>query len=858
MTKSNSLGRPAPELLAPAGNWDCVHAAVENGADAIYFGLAAGFNARARAVNFSLDDLPRLMSHLHRRGVSGFVTLNTLVFTDELDAFEEHVRILAGSGVDAVLVQDLGAVGLIHEICPALGVHASTQMTMTSAETIAAIETLGIDRVVLARECSLAEMRKITSLTSMPVETFVHGALCVAYSGQCLTSESLGGRSANRGQCAQACRLDYELIRDGKTMNLGDMKYLLSPQDLAAYEHIPDLLEAGVASLKIEGRLKSPEYVANIVSHYRRGIDEAMAGRSVRFDETTKREMELSFSRGFSPGWLEGCDHKRLVPGVTSAKRGVLAGRVLRKKGDRVLAELIVPLSKGDGVVFQGDRASGNEVGGRVFQLYVNHQSVDESPIGRVELEFQKGLVRDADLHEGQEIWQTDAPKLSKRWRQTYSKEHFDRKVGLKVTGRIAVGQPLRFEICWHEQREGLRKSDWSIVVDHDHQVQRALKHPATQTGIFEQLNRLGNTPYEIASCELEIEGELMVPLSVLGELRKRMVDRVDAIRQAYGDRQLGPQGAASRLVARVRQSSDDLVENEVALSAPVERPRLRVLCRTLAQLDALLSAGARDIAVEFHDIREYRQAVERSHRVGAKVYLATLRILKQGEQGLFKALHKHGADGWLVRNLAALKYAREHGISADADFSLNVTNPLTAKWLVDQGSAHITASYDMNRDQLMEFIAATPPQWVEVVIHQHMPMFHMEHCVFCTVLSPGKNKSDCGRPCDRHEVKLKDRIGVEHVLHADVGCRNTLYNGNAQSGAEVVSKLLLQKITKFRIEILRDAPEGELRRLWELYSELLQGKIDGSTVWKSLRAENRLGIIRGTLEHPRNPLAIL
>jgi len=322
--------------------------------------------------------------------------------------------------------------------------------------------------------------------------------------------------------------------------------------------------------------------------------------------------------------------------------------------------------------------------------------------------------------------------------------------------------------------------------------------------------------------------------------------------------RQVSPPGVSQKLLARVRESLVDPMSLEQSGQTINASPRLRVLCRTLVQLDALLEVGAKDVAVEFHDIREYRQAVDRAHRAGASIYLATLRILKEGESGLFKALHKHQADGWLARNLAALKYAREHGISADVDFSLNVTNPLTAKWLIDQGTSHVTASYDLNRDQLMEFIQSTPPEWVEVVIHQHMPMFHMEHCVYCTVLSPGTNKSNCGRPCDRHEVKLRDRIGVEHVLHADIGCRNTLYNGNAQSGAEVVSKLLIEGITKFRIEILRDAPVGELHRLWELYSNLLQGKIDGSTVWKTLRAENRLGIIRGTLEHPRNPLAIL
>jgi len=332
MTHDTSSARPAPELLAPAGNWECIHAAIENGADAVYFGLDAGFNARARAVNFSLEGLPELMRLLHRRGVLGYVTLNTLVFTDELAQFEKHVAQLAAAGVDAVLVQDLGAVRLIHEVCPQLSVHASTQMTMTSAETIHAIESLRIDRVVLARELSLSEIRKITAATKMPVETFVHGALCVAYSGQCLTSESLGGRSANRGQCAQACRLNYDLICDGVQRNLEDNRYLLSPQDLAGYELVSDLIDAGVCSLKIEGRLKTPEYVANIVGHYRKAIDVAMEGRRLTWTEQTKREMEMSFSRGFTPGWLEGCNHKRLVPGITSAKRGVLVGKVVSLK----------------------------------------------------------------------------------------------------------------------------------------------------------------------------------------------------------------------------------------------------------------------------------------------------------------------------------------------------------------------------------------------------------------------------------------------------------------------------------------------------------------------------------------------
>lgn len=360
--------KTAPELLAPAGDWDCVRAAIENGADAVYFGLDCGFNARYRAKNFGLADLPDLTQMLRCRGVKGYATLNTLVFPSEMPALVDVVAGIAQAGVDAVLVQDFGVARLVRQICPELEVHASTQMSLTSAETIAVARELGLSRVVLARELSIAEIRKIIAATDMPIEIFIHGALCVAYSGQCLTSESLGGRSANRGQCAQACRLPYELIVDGADRDLGDVKYLLSPQDLAAYAAIPDVIDAGVASIKIEGRLKTPEYVANITGHYRRAIDTAMQTGHVHVDETAKREMELSFSRGFSPGWIEGNDHKRLVPGISNAKRGIPLGQVIDQVGEAILVRVAAPVSLGDGlaIVVGGDH---QPQGGRVYSL---------------------------------------------------------------------------------------------------------------------------------------------------------------------------------------------------------------------------------------------------------------------------------------------------------------------------------------------------------------------------------------------------------------------------------------------------------------------------------------------------------
>src|SRR2546428_57337 len=343
---------PIPELLAPAGDWECARAAVENGADAIYFGLEK-FNARMRAHNFTEADLPKLMEFLHRRGVKGYVTFNTLVFENELAEAEQYLRTMIAAGVDAAIVQDVGMCRLIRRLSPDFPIHVSTQMTITSAGGMEFARELGCNLVVLARECSLKEIAKIQDdgrERPLPLEVFVHGALCVAYSGQCLTSESLGGRSANRGECAQACRLPYELIADGKPVPLGDRKYLLSPQDLAGLEVLPDLVRLGVASLKIEGRLKSPEYVANITRVYRRALDDLRFtnddlrsdANSLRKSEIVNRkyEMEMAFSRGLHTGWFRGINKQELVHARFGKKRGVYLGAVTRVQGEKVSVEL--------------------------------------------------------------------------------------------------------------------------------------------------------------------------------------------------------------------------------------------------------------------------------------------------------------------------------------------------------------------------------------------------------------------------------------------------------------------------------------------------------------------------------------
>jgi U32 family peptidase len=832
------------ELLAPAGDWECVRAAVENGADAIYFGLDNGFNARARATNFGIDDVPAVMDYVRRRGVKGYVTFNTLVFTDELSTAEETLRALTVAGVDAVLVQDVGLVRLIRALTPDLPVHASTQMSLTSAEGIAVAAELGIERVVLARELSLKEISKIHRATSVPLETFVHGALCVAYSGQCLTSESLGGRSANRGQCAQACRLPYELVCDGQDVDLGPQKYLLSPQDLAAYELTPQLLQAGVVSLKIEGRLKTAGYVANITRHYRRAVDAALQRQPVTFSPVDRQEMELSFSRGFSPGWLQGCDHKQLVPADRSAKRGVCLGTIVKVHASAVDVRLSAPISAGDGVAFDGDRDTGQDQGGRVFGVFRGRlRCTTAVSQGIVRLEFGRDAIDFTRLQDEQLVWKTDDPQLTARLKRSYTAADPIRRVDVSLIVRAETGLPLQVQA-----RSALGQQ---VIVESPLPLESARRHAATAEGLCGQFDRLGHTVYRLAEFTADIVGNPMVPHSVVAAARQSLIRELDLLAGRIPDRRV----AEVPVLPELRRLLPDV--SQARQRSQTETPQLQVLCRSLAQLSQALSAGAEILIADFADIREYRPAIQQCRAAGVPLMIATPRIQKPGEMGLYRVLERYAPDAVLVRHLAGLRFFTQRQRPCVADFSLNATNELTVQYLIEQGAQRVTASYDLNREQLLALVDAVPPQWLEVVIHQQMPMFHMEHCVFCAVLSPGTNKTNCGRPCDRHVVHLRDRVGKEHLLTADIGCRNTLFNATPQSSAEVVPTLLERGIRTFRVELLEQSAE-QLRTVVQWYRRLLAGEVGGRDVWQALQAANRVGVTRGTLEERRNPLAIL
>ncbi len=834
-----------PELLAPAGDWECARAAVENGADAIYFGLER-FNARMRAKNFTQADLPALMAFLHQRGVRGYVTFNTLVFTNELADAADYLRTIIASGVDAAIVQDIGICRLIRSLSPDFPIHGSTQMTVTSAAGVEFVRDLGAQLIVLARENSLDDIARINAaqkaaaVAPLPLEVFVHGALCVAYSGQCLTSESLGGRSANRGECAQACRLPYDLISDGEQVDLGDRRYLLSPQDLSGLDVLPDLVRAGVSSLKIEGRLKSPEYVASITRVYRSALDKVMAELTgvptPKFEPKTARyELEMSFSRGLYTGWFRGINNQELAHGRFGTKRGVFLGEVTRlsgaapgsNRGAGVHLRLVAPIKPGDGVVFDAGTPDAGEQGGRVYQV--------ETSGAETVLRFGEGDIQFRKLHVGDRVWKTNDPALDREVRSTFDgdKIRFQRPITLEVYGR--AGTPLT-----------LIADDGAghvVRLDSAAPLAAAEKQPLTTDRLREQLGRLGGTPFKLGELKSHLEGDVILPVSELNRLRREFTPALEALRA---------QPKRWQLTGEYRKPETGN-RPETARA-----PELIAVIRELAQLDAAWSAGVRTIYCEFENPKHYRDAVARFRALQAienqkskvensTIWVAPPRVFKPGEEWILKQVRSCDADGYLVRNYEHLAFFA--GDRKRGDFSLNVANPLTAAHFLERyGLERVTASYDLNITQLEALLQGAPGTWFDITIHQHMPMFHMEHCVFCAFLSSGKDYHDCGRPCDKHRVALRDRVGAELPLKADAGCRNTVFNNRAQTGAEYAARLLELGARSFRVEFVTETAD-EVTRTLTRYGQLLRGEISGAELWRELKLLNQLGVTRGQME---------
>jgi putative protease len=815
-----------PEIMSPAGYWPQLRAAIEAGADSVYFGLHH-FTARAK-VGFSLEELPEVMRTLHRRGVRGFVTFNTLVFDHEVEEAAKAIAAIAEAGADAIIVQDLGILKLARRIAPDLELHASTQMSITSADGARLVQSLGASRVTLARELSLDEVRAIREATDCELEIFVHGALCVAYSGQCFSSEAWGGRSANRGQCAQACRLPYEMIVDGKLQPLGDARYLLSPGDLFALRQVPEIVDIGIAALKIEGRYKDADYVALATRAYRQAVDDAWAGRRTEPDRAAELQLEQVYSRGLGPFFLGGTDHQAVVRGRAPRHRGVCMGRVARVTDAGIEVEpgeahAVAPLKPGDGVVFDAaDWRSPEEPeeGGRVFEVAARG--------GHLELRFGNGVVDARRIRRGDLVWRTHDPEVDKAARPYLEAATPLRKQPVRVRATAREGAPLVTEwMCGKA----------SVTVTSPEPLGTARNRGLDEDTLRAQLGRLGNTPYELAELELEVAGAPFAAASMLNQLRREAVDRL--------------QEEQGRVRAKVGQAfSPGNLRPDTVLAGGSACPTLHLLVRTPEQLDAAIDLRPAGITLDYLDLYGLKPSLERVRAAGLAPRVAAPRVLKPGEERIVDFLLSCGCP-ILVRSSGLLHALRERQPpELTGDFSLNAANVLTAAELFELGLSVLTPTHDLNAAQLADLARQAGGERMEAIVYQHLPVFHTEHCVFCRFLSTGTSYRDCGRPCESHVVALRDSAGREHPVMADVGCRNTVFGAEAQEASKHIEAWRAAGISRFRLEFAHESAE-QVASVTRAFADVLEGRMAARELAARLPRLAPQGVTEGSLYVP-------
>ena len=821
--------RRKPEVKSPAGHWPQLHAAVEAGADAVYFGLRH-FTARAKT-GFELAELDEAMRTLHQRGVHGYVTFNTLVFEHELIEAARVIAAIAEAGADGLIVQDLAAVRLAGEIAPDLPLHGSTQMSITDARGVELVRSLGVGRVTLARELSLDEIRRIIRETGGDLEIFCHGALCVAYSGQCFSSEAWGGRSANRGQCAQAYRLPYELLVDGHAKPLGDARYLLSPGDLYALRQIPEIVEMGISALKIEGRYKDAGYVALTTRAYRKAVDEAWEGLPQSVTPQEELQLEQVYSRGLGPFFLTGTDHQAAVQGRAPRHRGVRVGQVTRVEANSVVIEQAVvgqvaPVKAGDGVVFDAAdwrSPEEREEGGRVYQA-IPHLD------GTLELRFANDAMEFDRIRKGDLVWRTHDPEVDRLV-----------KPYLEATGPVAK-QAVNVNVT---AREGSPLvAEWSLVmgpgicvhVQSPKPLDHAQNRGVLKEFVREQFGRLGNTPYALADVGLDADGSPFVPASLLNQMRRDAVEQLQALQARPPRIEVRDAGAALSALTSTDAATD--------LAGPAE---IHVLVRAEPQLEAAIALRPSTITLDYLDLYGLRPSVEQVKASGIAVRVASPRILKPGEARILNFLLDLDC-AILVRHAGLLQALRDRPHAPlIGDFSLNTASSITADLFLSMGIERITPTHDLNAEQIAVLARHTGPEGIEVIAYQHLPVFHTEHCVFARFLSSGKSYRDCGRPCEKQRVALRDTSGRSHPVLADIGCRNTVFGAEAQEASGHFETWRASGIRHWRLEFVHESAD-QVRRVYDAFRDTLDGRSHSRQLASALRKAAPEGTTEGSL----------
>ncbi len=812
-----------PEILAPAGSFDAFLAAVSSGADAVYLG-GKQFSARASAANFSDTELTKAVDYAHLHGVKVFVTMNTLLDNKELMEAIDYLTFLYEIGIDAIILQDIGLLNAIQTYLPDMPVFASTQMSIYNVDGVQFLSQLGMQRVILARELSLSQIKEICDKSTVDIEIFAHGALCICYSGQCLMSSMIGARSGNRGKCAQPCRLEYELINE-KNEVLSDHvgPHLLSPKDLNIYEILPQVIASGVASLKIEGRMKRPEYVGTVVGIYREALDRAWNEELYVSDEDRNR-LAQAFNRQFTTAFLEKNQGRDMMSFSRPNNRGVFLGRIesFDYGAKLITIKLAQSLCVGDGIAVWVTK--GGREGLVVEEIFLGGQAVQQAASGcTVQVHFYgKAFV-------GDRVFKTsDAMQL----KEAVAAYEMTDTIPLHFQLEAQIGKPLRVacsDDCNH----------WAEIVC-DFLVPQAQKQPITSERIAEQLGRLGGSYFYFAGVDVAADENIMLPASVLNQARRDLVAAIKAQRQAPFQRK----PLAKKFPMDSWQISAQEKGGKKQQSSPAVAMKLSVLVGGLAQGELAAKVGADMVYLPGQWFRSGRPAsleeiCSWSEKVSAysKGYFSLPRIYHNEEKDrlatLLTGLKDSAIQGVLVPNLSGFQLLKEIGWQKDVlgDWQLNIFNSAALDVLNRWGVAQAALSPELSLEQIERLLCPAVMR-KEVTVFGAMELMVSEYCILGAILGGRSGESPCAMPCmqGNHQYALKDKAGFAFPIEVDDHCRSHLFNSRDLCIVKELSVLQQAGVSVVRLDLRRYTPK-ESEGIISIYARILHEISAGRTI---------------------------